>query len=396
MHRVAVEEYAATMRRHLAALRERPAESVPIALAAGRVTADRVHSPLPLPLFRNSQMDGFAVRAADLREIPTVLPVIGEIAAGATGSTALPERSAVAIMTGAPVPAGADAVVPVEDTRREGEDVRILRGRAAGEYVREAGSDLPAGAVLLPAGLRLASRHLAALAAANLMAVEVRSRVRVAIVSTGDELVPPGTPLADGRLPDANGIALAAAAGAVGAEVVEVRLSRDEPGRLAMQLDQCIAAGAELILTSGGISMGAHEPVRQLLEPRGATVGTVDMQPGGPQGYGRYREVPVICFPGNPVSSQLSFALFVAPLLRELAALPPAVWTPRTLAAPVTSTPGRRQFLRATLTEDGSVATVAGPGSHLVAALAAADVLIDVPAEVTVLPEGATVDTVDL
>jgi molybdopterin molybdotransferase len=142
--------------------------------------------------------------------------------------------------------------------------------------------------------------------------------------------------------------------------------------------------------------MGAHEPVRQLLEPLGATVGTVDMQPGGPQAYARYREVPVVCFPGNPVSSQLSFALFVAPLLRELAGLPPVTRLTRTLGAPLESIPGRRQFLRARLRPDGSVETVSGPGSHLVAALAAADVLIDVPADVTALPAGAPVDTVDL
>ena len=171
-----------------------------------------------------------------------------------------------------------------------------------------------------------------------------------------------------------------------------VRPSTDPLSRL----DRAIAAGAELILTSGGISMGAHEPVRQLLEPLGATVGTVDMQPGGPQAFGHYRGVPVVCFPGNPVSSQLSFALFVAPVLREPAGLPRAARAPRTLSAPLQSIAGRRQFLRGRLGADGSVETVAGPGSHLVAALAAADVLIDVPAEVSALPAGATVDTVEL
>ena len=327
---------------------------------------------------------------------PVLLPVLGEIAAGATDPAPLPAGAAIAIMTGAPMPPGADAVVPIEDTRAVEEGVRIERGRDAGDYVREQGSDVAAGAVLLPAGLRLASRHLAALAAANLVDVMVRTRVRVAVVSTGNELVPPGTPLTSGRLPDANGIALAAAASAVGAEVVDLQLAGDDPVRLGAVFDRAIAAGAELILTSGGISMGAHEPVRQLLEPLGATVGTVDMQPGGPQAHGRYRGVPVVCFPGNPVSSQLSFALFVAPVLRELAARPPAARATRALAAPLQSISGRRQFLRGRLTDDGAVETVAGPGSHLVAALAAADVLIDVAAEVTSLPAGATVDTVDL
>ena len=395
MHRIPVEDYAATIRELLAPVCERPVEIVPIGLAADRVTAAEVRSPIDLPTFRNSQMDGFAVHAADLAVIPAVLPVRGEIAAGATDPAPLPSGAVIAIMTGAPVPPGADAVVPIEDTRPVAGGIEILRARQPGDYVREAGSDLPAGAVLLPAGRRLASRHLAALAAANLREVPVRARLRVAVVSTGNELVPPGTPLSNGRLPDANGLALASAAAAVGAEVVDLQLAGDDPVRLATTFDRAIASGAELIITSGGISMGAHEPVRQLLEPLGATVGTVDMQPGGPQAHARYRDVPVVCFPGNPVSSQLSFALFLAPLLREIAGLPPAVRTPLALTAPLASSPGRRQFLRGRRTAEG-VETVAGPGSHLVAALAAADVLIDVPAEVTALPAGATVDTVDL
>lgn len=396
MHRIPVEQYAATIRGMLAPLGERPDEVVPIALAAGRVTAGEVRTRIPLPTFRNSQMDGFAVHAADVGVVPVTLPVSGEIAAGATDPAPLDIGSAVAIMTGAPVPAGADAIVPIEDTRRVDGGIEVLRTRHPGDFVREEGSDIAAGAILLPEGLRLASRHLAALAAANLSDVTVRSRVRVAVISTGDELVPPGSTLARGRLPDANGIALTAASAAVGAEVVDLGLAGDDPARLAAVFDRAVDAGAELILTSGGISMGAHEPVRQLLEPLGAIVGTVDMQPGGPQAHGRYRDVPVVCFPGNPVSSQLSFALFVAPPLRPIAGLPPVRPRSRVLSAPLESVAGRRQFLRGRVTPDGGVETVAGPGSHLVAALAAADVLIDVPAAVTSLPAGAPVDTVDL
>ena len=225
------------------------------------------------------------------------------------------------------MPRGADAVVPIEDTRLvEGG----VRDRSAGGMpattCASAGSDIAAGAVLLPAGLRLASRHLAALAAANLIDVAVRSRVRVAVVSTGNELVPPGTPArAAAACPTRTASRSRPRRRRSGAEVVDLQLAGDDPVRLGAVFDRAIAAGAELILTSGGISMGAHEPVRQLLEPLGATVGTVDMQPGGPQAYARYRGVPVVCFPGNPVSSQLSFALFVAPVLRELAAQPPVL-----------------------------------------------------------------------
>jgi molybdopterin molybdotransferase len=193
MHRIPVEQYAALISELLAPVRDRAVEAIPIALAAGRVTAGEVRSPIALPTFRNSQMDGYAVRASDLDRIPIVLPLVGEIAAGDPGPAPLPEGSAAPVMTGAPVPGGADAVVPIEDTRLGDGGVQIARSRAAGAFVREAGSDLAADAVLLPAGLRLASRHLAALAAANLRDVEVRSRVRVAVISTGNELVAPGT-----------------------------------------------------------------------------------------------------------------------------------------------------------------------------------------------------------
>jgi molybdopterin molybdotransferase len=396
MQRIPVEQYAESIRALLAPVVDLPAESVPIALAAGRVTAVGVRSPIDLPAFRNSQMDGYAVRAADVAGAPVVLPLTGEIAAGAIDPPPLAPGAAMAIMTGAPVPSGADVVVPIEDTRLVDGGVEIRRAREAGAFVRDAGSDVAAGALLIAAGRRLAARHLAALAAANLVDVPVRARVRVAVVSTGDELVAPGTPLGPGRLPDANGIAVATAATAVGAEVVDLQLSGDDPMRLRATLDRAIAQGAELILTSGGISMGAYEPVRRLLEPLGATVGTVDMQPGGPQAHARYRDVPVVCFPGNPVSTQVSFALFVAPPLREIAGIPPVARRTRRLSAPLESVAGRRQFLRGRLTGDEEVETVAGPGSHLVAALAAADVLIDVPAEVTALPAGAPVDTVEL
>ncbi len=217
---------------------------------------------------------------------------------------------------------GADAIVPVEDTTVDGATVSISRARSAGEYVREAGSDLAAGATLLPAGTRLASRHIAALAAAGLAEVDVRTRVKIAVISTGSELVAPGGELGPGQIPDANGAALGAAVQAVGADFAMQGRVFDEPATLAAVLDQAIAEGVELVLTSGGISMGDHEVVRELLEPLGAHVDVLAMQPGGPQALATYRGIPVVCFPGNPVSSQLSFELFVAPMLRELAGLP--------------------------------------------------------------------------
>lgn len=397
--RIPVDEHAAFVRSLLAGLGARPTERVALADALGRITASPVESPIALPPFRNSQMDGFAIRSTDVTDAPVPLPVVGEVAAAPGTPAPLPPGTAVRIMTGAPVPEGADAVVPVEDTEPVGGDVDavlVLRPRAAGEYVREAGSDLAAGADVLPAGLRLASRHLAAAAASGLAELLVRERVRVAVVSTGSELVPPGTPLRSGEIPDANGIALAAAVRATGAVVVHEGRVRDDVERLRAELDAARDAGAELVLTSGGVSKGAYEVVREFLEPAGGWVGSVAMQPGGPQATGAYRGMPVIGFPGNPVSAQLSFELFVAPTLRAIAGLPQAITERLELAEPLTSVPGRRQFLRGRRGDDGRAVVVGGPGSHLVAALAASELLIVVPEDVTELDAGAVVDTVVL
>jgi molybdopterin molybdotransferase len=401
MARTPVADHLARVETLLAPLRSRGTETLPLLAARDRVTAAEIVSPMPLPPFRNSQMDGYAVRASDVAATPVTLPVAREVAAAAGEAGALEPGTAIRIMTGAPLPAGADAVVPVEDTTAGGttaerHTVTITRSRDAGEYVRDAGSDLAAGARLLPARQRLASRHLAALAAAGLDTIEVLTQVRIAVISTGSELVAPGEPLGPGQIPDANGIALAAAVQAAGAELIAQGRVFDEPATLAAVFDEAIAAGAELLITSGGISMGDHEVVRELLEPLGAHVDVLAMQPGGPQALATYRGVPVVCFPGNPVSSQLSFELFVAPLLRELAGMPARRTETRRLAHPVTSIPGRRQFLRATRVDADRVATGSGPGSHLVAALAASDVIIDVPEDVTDLAEGDPVETWEL
>jgi molybdopterin molybdotransferase len=383
-----VEEHAAHIAEHVA-LRWRP-EFVTLDDALGRVTASAVLSPVDLPLFRNSQMDGFAVRAADVASSPTALPIAGHLPAGPAQPAPLAPGTAVRIMTGAVVPEGADAIVPVEDTATRGDTVTVTRGRTVGEFVRERGSDLRAGSLLVPEGTRLESRHLAALAAAGLTGLEVRSRVRVAIITTGNEIVQPGTEPLPGQLFDSNATALTAAVRAVGALPVRREHVDDDAVFMLAALDS--AVDADLILTSGGISAGDHEVVRDVLEPRGARVGHVAMQPGGPQATALFQGVPVVCFPGNPVSTQLSFEVFLAPLLRELAGLPQAVRRPRVLASGLRSPAGKRQFLRARVTAD-DVVEVSGASSHLVAGLAASDVLVVVPEEVTELAAGDTVET---
>jgi molybdopterin molybdotransferase len=368
-------------------------ETLPLERALGRMVSDDVVSPIDLPPFRNSQMDGYAVRAADVASAPVSLPVVGEVAAGTGAPAPLNPGTAVKIMTGAPVPEGADAIVPVEDALAAGEHVSISRSRSAGEYLREPGSDLRAGAVIVPARTALASRHLAALAAAGITEVEVFERVPVAVISTGSELVAPGEALAAGQIFDSNGVALAAAVRAAGGGIVLEGRVRDDVDELVALFDAARQLGAQLILTSGGISMGDHEVVRDLLEPLGAIIDVLAMQPGGPQGLGDWEGVPVVCFPGNPVSSQLSFEIFVAPLLRELAGLPARVVETRVLDSALRSIPGRRQFLRGRRVGRDGVALVGGPSSHLVAALAASDLLIVIPEDVTDLAAGDSVET---
>ena len=392
MARTPVDVHLARVAAAIEPLRPRPTETVLLADALGRVTASSVASPIDLPPFRNSQMDGFAVRAADL---PGELPIAADIPAAPGVPKTLAPGTAARIMTGAPVPDGADAIVPVEAARVTADRVG-LPAADAGAFVRDRGSDLPAGSQLVPAGVLLASRHLAALAAAGLTAVDVTARVRIAIISTGSELAEPGTRLRPGQIPDANGIALEAAARSAGAEVVHRTRVADAPADFATALDDAVERGAELIVTSGGISQGDYEVVREVLEPRGATVDVLAMQPGGPQALAAWAGRPVVCFPGNPVSSQLSFEIFLAPALRRIAALPPRRRGPAPLAVDVSSVAGKRQYLRGRRLPDGTVETVAGPGSHLVAALAASDVLLIVPEDVTEMAAGESVETWDL
>ncbi|OQS14744.1 molybdopterin molybdenumtransferase MoeA [Nocardia donostiensis] len=389
-----VDEYRDSIEQLLRPLAARPVESVPVPAALGRQTADDVAALIDLPVFRNSAMDGYAVRAEDVADTPMTLPLSGTIAAGDPGREPLAPGTARKVMTGAPLPEGADCVVPVEDTRTEGGAVVIEQSRHRGDFVREPGTDVRAGAPLVPAGITLAPRHIAALAAVGLPTVRVFQPIQAAIITTGDELVSAGNALRPGQIYDSNGIALAAALIANGVEVTGVEHSADDPV-VFRQLLTAATESADLVFTSGGVSKGDFEVVKEALAPLGGWFGPVAVQPGGPQGLTVVNGVPVLSFPGNPVSTMVSFEVFARPILRRLSGLPAVAVFEVPLRETVRSPGGRRQFLRGRLVHAAglpeSVEVVAGPGSHLIASMAAADVLIDIPAEVTELAEGATV-----
>ncbi|WP_094274911.1 molybdopterin molybdotransferase MoeA [Rhodococcus sp. OK302] len=390
-----VEDHRAHVSGLLAALHTLAPTELPVVESLGSIVATDINSPVDLPLFRNSQMDGYAVDAQSVRTVPVTLTVRGVLAAGSGKPPKHLAGSAFRIMTGAPIPEGADAVIPVEDTTNHSEHtVTIERGRTAGEYVRERGSDITAGMLLVRSGTRLEPRHIAALAAVGAATVTVYTPPRVAIITTGAELKSAGTQLEPGEIYDSNGPALATLARANGADVVSVARSTDDPDMFRELLSYATSV-ADLVFTSGGVSMGDFEVVKETLGPLGAQFGHVAMQPGGPQGTAVVNEVPILSFPGNPVSTMISFEVFARGDIRHAAGLPSIAPQRHALTTPLRSIPGKRQFLRARRTNDG-VELVSGAGSHLVAAMAWADALLDIAADVTELDAGTLVDVIPL
>ncbi|MGX1807368.1 molybdopterin molybdotransferase MoeA [Nocardia sp. NPDC055321] len=389
-----VEDHRQRIVNLFAPLADRGGEAVPMARALGRRLTTDVFSPLDLPVFRNSAMDGYAVRADSIATVPVTLPLAGVVAAGNTGAPTLPEGAALKVMTGAPIPVGADCVVPVEHTTGTDGTVTIEKSRSAGDFIREAGTDVRTGQLLVAAGTVLKPRHIAALAAVGLVDLPVWRRVRAAIITTGDELVQAGLSLLPGQIYNSNGIALAAALADNGAEVVSLAHATDDPREFTRRLGEATAT-ADVVFTSGGVSMGDFEVVKDVLAPLGGEFGAVAIQPGGPQGLSVVDGVPVLSFPGNPVSTMVSFEVFARPLLRELAGLPAIPGVELPLRDSVRSPAGKRQFLRGLRTGDG-VRLVAGPGSHLIATMAQADVLVEIPGDVTDVPAGTPVTTWEL
>lgn len=375
-------------------------EEVPIDRALGRVLAEDVRARDSLPPWDDSAMDGYAVRSEDVAaasaDRPVGLRVIGEVAAGHAPSTAVEPGTAVRILTGAALPPGADAVVRVEDTDAPAgvadlpERVAIRVAVTSGTEVRAAGSDLRAGDLVLAAGTPIMARHVAALVAAGRASVAAHRQPRVAVLATGDELVPPGTPLDGARIPDSSSAGIAAQVVEAGGVPVGLGIARDDRDAIRARLISGIAS-ADVVVVSGGVSVGAHDEVRPALDEVGRVeVWRVAIQPGKPLAFGRAeapdgRAVLLFGLPGNPVSSFVTFEVFVRPVLRRLAGrrdLGGRAIIRARMTSGASVDPARRGYFRVTVGQGpaGAVAELAGSqGSHALSALAAANGLAVVP-----------------
>lgn len=394
----------------LAAVHPLPVETRAVADARGMTVRETARATVDIPVFDNSAMDGFAVRHADVADAsadhPVTLRVVADIPAGSDADPILAPGEAARIMTGSPVPADADAIVPFEDTVGGLADsltqTTVLRAPRPAAHIRRAGEDLRAGDPVLGPGTLLGPLQLGAIAAAGITDVVVSRRPRVAIVSTGSELVEAGAPLRRGQIPESNSVLLAAMAEAAGAEVDGRTSVDDEGGALRDVVDACAAASVDAIVFSGGVSAGAFEVVRNELSAT-MTFSRVGMQPGKPQGFGVLpvadgHSALLFGLPGNPVSAAISFEVFVRPALLALqgrtAIHRPVLRLPASVAW--RTPPGRRQYLPAVVDTDAAwsvrPATAGGSGSHLAGGLGQARAVAIVPAEVDAVAVGDEVD----
>ena len=387
-------------------IRPLPPTQLGITEAEGSVLAEDITASRPLPPFDNSAMDGYALIAADTagaaKDAPVTLRVTGEVAAGDTGAYAVTPGTCLRITTGAKLPGGADAIVPVEETDGGIAQVAIRLAVEPGDAVRYSGGDAREGDVLLARGTRLGPMQIAVLASSGRARAEVFPRPRVAVFSTGDELTEPGQPLAPGKIWDSNSFMLAAAAREAGCLAFRHGPVPDDPREILPAIEHQLLR-ADLLITSGGVSMGGeHDVVKDTLSRLGTIqFRKVAMQPGMPQGFGTIGEdsTPIFTLPGNPVSAYVSFQIFVLTALGALQGQPdrqlPSVQA--TVTGPLRSPPGRRSYMRGVLNRaDGTVAPLSGQGSHQVATLGRANALIVVPEWAVHMKEGDDVEVLCL
>ncbi len=388
-----------------------PAVELPLAQCLGRVLAEDVAAKLAVPPFTNSGMDGFAVRVADVadatEESPVILPVSGDIPAGVAPSPLLP-GTAQRIMTGAQVPEGAEAVVQVEHTDHTAgvvecpSQVAIKEAPQSGRHIRFAGENVQVGETVLRQGEVVTSAVLAAAASVGYGTLKVVSKPRVGVLSTGSELEEPGVMPAEGHIPDSNSTMLAALANEFDAECSHMVRAKDDPSSVEQEL-LTLAKEVDLVITSGGVSAGAFDVIKQLNNIGEINFDKIAMQPGKPQGFGFIqaggRRVPILAFPGNPVSSFISFHLYARPLLAKMAgdksAESPLKLSGFKAATSWSSPSGRRQFTPVvTIGEDEDGFILVAPshtlhsGSHLIASLHLSDALMVTPEEQNSVAEG--------
>lgn len=376
---------------------------------AGRVLAEPVFAPTDLPPFSNSSMDGFAIRAEDIQTVgaasPVRLQVIADIPAGKPSPVVLQPGQAARIMTGAPLPDGADTVIPVEDTdfhsREAGSEapaqVAILRAVSAGAYVRPRGQDLVTGEVVLRAGQVLRPKEIGMLAMLGHAKVRVVRRPLVGILSTGDELLPVGAPPEPGKIYESNAHTLAALVEEAGARPLNLGIAPDRAEAVQERLDFAVARGADVILSSAGVSVGAYDFVRHIVEKYGRLdFWRVNMRPGKPLAFGEYRGVRFIGLPGNPVSTYVGFEVFVRPALASLLGIGWQRDTFRAVLEEEIQSDGRESYLRGILSVREGVRYARltghqGSGNHY--SLVQANAFIIVPGGVKSLPPGSEVET---
>ncbi len=384
------------------------AETVALPEALGRVLAEPVTARDSLPPFANSSMDGYALRAADVVGAtavnPVTLRVIGDVAAGAMPDVTITAGTAVRIMTGAPLPNGADAVVPVEDTdevwrKRERplpESVQISRVVSPGDYVRRPGEDIEAGQMVMEAGHLIRPQGIGVLASLGVAQVAVIRRPRVGILATGDELIGVEEPLRPGKIRNSNGYTQTAQVTALGAIPVPLGVARDSEADVRAKLQAGLDAGVDLFISSAGVSVGAYDVVKAVLDESGdVNFWRVRMRPGKPLAFGTYQSVPFLGLPGNPVSAMVSFERFARAAIRKMAGhiRLERPQLPVTLQDEIRSD-GRESYVRAVVWRaDGRyLATTTGDqGSHIMTSLVKANALLIVPENVTLVEPGAEI-----
>jgi molybdopterin molybdotransferase len=394
---ISVEEALARL---LAPLAPVPPEQVSIADAVGRVLAEDVAARRTQPPFAVSAMDGYAVRAVDVERVRITLRIVAEIPAGAGFGGRLGAGETARIFTGAPLPDGADAIVIQEDTERSGDTVEIREGAPQGRYVRRAGLDFAEGEVLLRAPRRLTPRDIGLAAAMNRPWLFVHRRPRVAILSTGDEIVMPGDPVGPHQIVSSNALALSAFVTAAGGVPVLVGNAPDDPE--ALRHIAAAASGVDLFVTTGGVSVGEHDLVRDVLSEDGLAIDfwEIAMRPGKPLMFGDYRGVPMIGLPGNPVSTLVCALLFLKPAIDRLSGLPEGADGPLTarLGAAVRQNDRRQDYLRARLQRAADGVLEAVPfevqDSSMMRPLASSDCLVVRPPHAPALPAGSMVPIV--